>query len=171
MILYTATISTPLGNMVAITDEQQVYLLEFADCQNLPRKKARVLSETSNRMQEDFSPPIQSLQQELNAYFSGTLRQFHTPLCIIGTEFQKNAWAALRQIPYGHVISYANQAIAAGNSRAVRAVASTNGANRLSIMVPCHRVLRTGGALGGYTSGCARKQWLINHEQKVLQNG
>lgn len=82
-----------------------------------------------------------------------------------GTPFQRRVWAALRTIPPGRTMSYAELAAAVGQPGAVRAVGNANGRNPVPLVVPCHRVVRSGGALGGYAGGVARKQWLLDHER------
>ena len=81
-----------------------------------------------------------------------------------GTPFQRQVWAALRTIPVGETWSYADLARAVGNAGAMRAVGSANGANPVSVVIPCHRVVRSDGALGGYGGGLPRKAWLLAHE-------
>jgi methylated-DNA-[protein]-cysteine S-methyltransferase len=102
--------------------------------------------------------------RELRQYFAGTRRRFTVPLDLVGTPFQERAWAAMRKIPYGRTISYAQQARSMRTPRAVRAVGSANGANPIPIIVPCHRVIASDGSLGGYALGLRMKQWLLAHE-------
>jgi methylated-DNA-[protein]-cysteine S-methyltransferase len=102
--------------------------------------------------------------RELRQYFAGTRRCFTVPLDLVGTPFQERAWAAMRKIPYGRTISYAQQARSMRTPRAVRAVGSANGANPIPIIVPCHRVIASDGSLGGYALGLRMKQWLLAHE-------
>lgn len=108
---------------------------------------------------------LQSVEGELAAYFEGTLHSFETPFSISGSVFQKAAWEALLQVSYGLTKSYAEQATMIGNPMAVRAVANANGANRLAIIIPCHRIIGSHGGLGGYGSGLERKKWLLEHER------
>jgi len=108
-------------------------------------------------------------QQELRDYFAGTLRQFKTPLTLIGTPFQQAVWAAVQQIPYGKTCSYADIARAIGRPKAVRAVGTAIGANPVWLIVPCHRVIQSNGGLGGYAGGIERKKWLLEHEEKWLE--
>lgn len=100
-------------------------------------------------------------------YFDGTIDALdQIPVGEVGgSPFQRRVWAALRTIPPGQPISYADLATAVGQPGAVRAVGNANGRNPVPIVVPCHRVVRTGGALGGYGGGVARKQWLLDHEK------
>ncbi len=112
------------------------------------------------------SKPISSIEKELSQYFDGTLREFKTPLCLLGSPFQKQVWEELKKIPSGQTRSYLELAASIGKPSAVRAVAQANGANQLSIIIPCHRVINTNGELGGYGGGLTRKKWLIEHERK-----
>jgi methylated-DNA-[protein]-cysteine S-methyltransferase len=102
--------------------------------------------------------------RELREYFAGKRTTFTVVLDLDGTPFQQRAWAAMRKIPYGRTISYAQQARSMRTPRAVRAVGSANGANPIPIIVPCHRVIASDGSLGGYALGLTMKQWLLAHE-------
>jgi len=107
---------------------------------------------------------IDQLFGELEEYFAGTRRNFEIPLVVRGSPFELAVWNALRDIPYGETCSYADVARTIGNPRAVRAVGSANGRNRLPIIIPCHRVVNTGGKLGGYGGGLWRKVRLLEIE-------
>lgn len=102
---------------------------------------------------------------QLTAYFEGELQDFDLPLAGAGTTFQKAVWQALREIPYGKTESYGELARRLGNANASRAVGMANGRNPIGIIVPCHRVIGTNGALTGYAGGIERKQWLLAHER------
>jgi methylated-DNA-[protein]-cysteine S-methyltransferase len=101
---------------------------------------------------------------QLEAYFTGRLRAFDLPLAPNGTDFQRRVWSALREIPFGTTISYAELARRVSNAAAVRAVGAANGRNPIPIIVPCHRVIGTNGSLTGFGGGLHRKQWLLRHE-------
>ena len=88
------------------------------------------------------------------------------PLHAPGTDFQQRVWAQLREIPFGEIRSYGELAAAMGEPKAVRAVGTANGMNRIAIMIPCHRVIGADGALTGYGGGLWRKDWLLKHEQE-----
>jgi methylated-DNA-[protein]-cysteine S-methyltransferase len=103
---------------------------------------------------------------ELDAYFAGESRVFHSPIRTRGTEFQKRVWEALRKIPRGETMSYGELARRIGSPRAVRAVGAAVGRNPVSVIIPCHRVVGSNGALTGYAGGVKRKQWLLDHEQR-----
>jgi methylated-DNA-[protein]-cysteine S-methyltransferase len=104
--------------------------------------------------------------RELDAYFAGTLERFTIPLAPVGTPFQRAVWAALVAIPYGAVTTYAALAASIGRPTAIRAVGAANGANPLSVIVPCHRVVGSDGSLTGYGGGLPAKRWLLDHEAR-----
>lgn len=106
---------------------------------------------------------------QLNEYFEGTRKEFQLDLTAEGTDFQKQVWHALQQIPYGKTISYLQLAKSLGDIKAIRAVAAANGKNPLWIVVPCHRVIGSDGSLTGYAGGLHRKQWLLEHESPFKQ--
>ncbi len=106
-------------------------------------------------------PVLRSAADQLDAYFAGRLTRFDLPLDLCGTPFQLGVWDALREIPFGMPSTYLQQAQLANKPRAVRAVGSAIGRNPICIVVPCHRVLRTGGALAGYAGGLERKRYLL----------
>jgi methylated-DNA-[protein]-cysteine S-methyltransferase len=108
---------------------------------------------------------LHAVTRQLDEYFAGTRRQFDLPLRPAGTPFQLEVWGALLTIPYGETASYAEIARRIGRPRAVRAVGAANGANPLSIIVPCHRVIGSHGDLVGYGGGLPLKRWLLAHER------
>jgi AraC family transcriptional regulator of adaptative response/methylated-DNA-[protein]-cysteine methyltransferase len=152
--------------MVAISDDVGLYLLEFVDRRGLEREVEKLRRTTGAAILPGTTDPIQSITGELQAYFAGTLRAFQTPLHLLGSPFQRLVWEELMRIPYGQTRSYASQAAAMGKASAYRAVANANGANQLAIVIPCHRIINSNGDVGGYGGGVARKQWLIEHEQR-----
>jgi len=166
--LKTSWLDTPLGSMVAIASDDALYLLEFVDCRGLEREVERLRQRTKLAIIPGTTAPIVSIEQELKAWFDGTLRVFKTPLFLLGSSFQQSVWEALCRIPYGETRSYLEQAVAIERPSACRAVANANGANQLAIIIPCHRIINSNGGLGGYGGGIARKQWLIDHEKQHL---
>jgi methylated-DNA-[protein]-cysteine S-methyltransferase len=112
--------------------------------------------------------PFRGAIEQLDAYFAGERSTFELPLQMAGTPFQRLAWYALLSIPYGTTISYAEQARRMGRAGASRAVGAANGRNPIAIIVPCHRVIGSGGTLTGYGGGLPLKQWLLDHESEVL---
>lgn len=169
-ILKAAWIDTLLGPMIAIADEHQLYLLEFVDRRGLETELERLSEKIGSPFIPGHTGVIQSIETELEQYFSGTLDAFKTPLGLQGTPFQISVWHALQGIPMGQTCSYSDIAAVIGKPKSVRAVARANGANQLAIVVPCHRVIAADGTLAGYGGGIARKQWLIDHEKKGAKN-
>lgn len=158
---------TPLGQMLAVFSEAGLCLLEF------PERKAveaelRALQKAHQAQQARFvwrnTARSQTLQHELDQYFAGRLQTFATPLAPLGTPFQQAVWRELQTIPYGETRSYKEQAARIGKPQAMRAVAAANGQNRISILIPCHRVIGSDGSLTGYGGGLARKQALLDLE-------
>ncbi len=165
LILKASWIDTKLGPMIAIADDVGLYLLEFTDRRGLEKEIEKLRERKGAAIIPGATVPISMIEKELELYFSGNLKQFKTPLHLLGSEFQKKAWKALIQIPYGQTKSYLEQAKITGNDKAFRAVANANGANQLAIIIPCHRIINSNGDLGGYGGGIVRKQWLIDHER------
>lgn len=156
-------LETPLGQMVACEAFGKLCALEFVedDVMNivLPISKLLKLSP-----QEQSSDVLMQTQQELMEYFANQRKIFTVELLMIGTPFQKNVWEILLTIPYGRTLTYKEESIQYGNEKAIRAVSSANGKNKIAIIVPCHRVIGSDGSLVGYAGGLHRKQYLLNLE-------
>lgn len=105
--------------------------------------------------------PLESAVRQLEEYFAGRRRSFDLPISLSGTDFQREVWESLAEIPYGSVISYAELATMVGRPSAFRAVGQANGANPIPIVLPCHRVVASGGGIGGYGGGLAMKRRLL----------
>ncbi|WP_029332433.1 bifunctional transcriptional activator/DNA repair enzyme AdaA [Exiguobacterium oxidotolerans] len=159
-------LDTPLGPMLAIADDTALHLLEFVDRRGLEREIERLRLAARAVIVPGESIIFEQIKQELADYFEGKLNQFATPRKLYGTPFQRLVWAELERIPSGETISYQELAIRIGNPLAVRAVARANGANQLALVIPCHRVIRTNGDLGGYAGGLARKATLLETERR-----
>lgn len=167
-ILEAAWFDTKLGPMIAIADEESLYLLEFGDRDGLERQIERLRSKTKTAIIPGHTSPIDKVEAELHQYFAGNLQVFKTPITQIGTPFQRLVWDELKRIPFGETRSYSELAAAVEKSSAVRAVAQANGANQFAIIIPCHRVIGAKGDYVGYGGGLSRKQWLIRHEQSCM---
>lgn len=161
-------IETPLGLMVAVFSEKGLCLLEFLDKKSLETELYELMQNFQANLVFQESRFHTLLQEQLAAYFSGRLEVFDLPLSLVGTDFQIGVWQTLLRVTYGKVLSYSEQAVMGGVSTAVRAVASANGKNKIAIVVPCHRVLRKDFSLGGYSSGVARKAFLLSLEGVTL---
>ena len=163
--LFIDWLSTPLGPMFAVCDETRLYMLEFTTRKNMDRGFEKLRKVHKRAIIPGRTAITAQIEGELQAYFEGKLTQFKTPLAPTGTEFQNQVWKALQDIPYGESCAYTDLAIAVGNEKAVRAVASSNANNGLALIIPCHRVIAKDGGLGGYAGGLDKKQWLLNHEK------
>ncbi|MCK5735853.1 MAG: methylated-DNA--[protein]-cysteine S-methyltransferase, partial [Spirochaetaceae bacterium] len=117
---------------------------------------------------EGDSPILTELEQQLDEYFSKKRTDFMIPLLTIGTDFQKSVWTALNKIKYGQTQTYSGLAEMIGKPEAVRAVGSANGANAISIIIPCHRIIGKNGSLGGYAGGLNTKRRLLELEGQPL---
>jgi AraC family transcriptional regulator of adaptative response/methylated-DNA-[protein]-cysteine methyltransferase len=156
-----AWMETPLGPMIAGATTEGICLLEFTDRRALGTE----LADFKLPLVPGDSPLLQRLGDELRAYFAGKLRKFTVPLVYPGSKFETAVWKALLDIPYGDTRSYEDIARAVGNPKAVRAVGSANGRNRIAIVIPCHRVVNKSGELGGYGGGLWRKKLLLHTEK------
>ncbi len=165
-VLKTTWLDTLLGPMLAVSDDKAIYLLEFVDRYDLEQEIEQLKTQTNSVIILGGSDPIDSIETELKYYFEGKLKEFKTPLHLLGSPFQKLAWDALIDIPYGTTISYANLATAAGMEPVCETISEVNKANKLAIVIPCHRIINGDGGLDGYACGARRKEWLINHEKK-----
>ena len=145
-----AAIATPLGAMRLVTDGRAILALEF----DAPAIAAAPLSVAAGKLAE-------AVARRLDAYFEGQRVTFDFPLAPSGTPFQQSVWRALCGIPHGETVSYAEIARRVGRPSAVRAVGAANGANPIAIVIPCHRVIGTNGALTGYGGGLDRKRALL----------
>jgi len=162
--LKTVSLETPIGPMIAIADEEALFLLEFANRKELEREIER-MKQKGFSILPGKSAPLAQIEQELWSYFEGSLQKFQTPFITLGSPFQKRVWEELQKIPHGETRSYSDIARAIGQPSACRAVARANGTNQLALMIPCHRVIQANGEIGGYAGGITRKQWLLNHEK------
>lgn len=108
---------------------------------------------------------LDEVEAQLGAYFAGERHDFDVPVRLAGTAFRQRVWAELVRIPFGETISYGELARRVGDANASRAVGAANGANPVSIIVPCHRVVNSKGELHGYGGGLERKRWLLEHER------
>jgi O-6-methylguanine DNA methyltransferase len=159
--MYSKTLQTPLGNMLAIAEENFLLMLDFVDGNYFERNRKFFHEYYINRSNKI----IDLLENELNLYFNKKLTNFSVPVKFYGTIFQNKVWKSLQQIPYGKIISYMQLSENMNITRSVRAVAAANSCNKISIVVPCHRVIRSNGNLTGYAGGYERKRYLIDLER------
>jgi AraC family transcriptional regulator of adaptative response/methylated-DNA-[protein]-cysteine methyltransferase len=158
-------IETPLGTMFACGVKEGICLLEFSDRKMLETEFKAISKALNATIVQGDNEHFPVLEQQLKEYFEGKRKTFSVMLFSPGSEFQNQVWSGLQDIPYGSTRSYKEQALFLSRPEAIRAVANANGMNRISILVPCHRVIGSDGSLTGYGGGIWRKQWLLNHEQ------
>ncbi len=166
-IINITRLETPLGPMYACGTEKGICLLDFTDRRMLETEFKELTHYLDAVILPGENTHFGLLKKELQEYFEGKLQNFTVPIHSPGTEFQNTVWNCLRKIPYGKTVSYKYQAAAIGRPEAVRAVANANGHNRISIIIPCHRVIGEDRNLTGYGGGLWRKKWLLEHEQKI----
>ena len=162
--LLSTRLDTPLGVMVAVVDDDSVRLLEFADRRALPGEITRLEPTSAGR--NEIS---EALAEEVNRYFSGASTTFAVKTVQHGTKFEESVWTVLQQISFGETRSYGDIARSIGRPEMAREVGQANGANQISIIVPCHRVIGADGSLIGYGGGLWRKKWLLEHERKLAK--
>ncbi|WP_414473558.1 bifunctional transcriptional activator/DNA repair enzyme AdaA [Microvirga sp. M2] len=165
-ILTARWLDTPIGAMLAITDDRGVHLLEFAERAALPTEIARLKSRVGP-IRFGNGPVLDELTRQIEHYFSGRSPSFDIPVVQRGSAFEESVWQALREIPTGITRSYGEIARIMGRPDAPRAVARANGANQVAIIVPCHRVIGADGSLTGYGGKLWRKKWLLEHERRM----
>ncbi len=153
--LITAYLDSPLGSIELTMQSGYLNGLNFLD----------------EPVKEAIPQPLEEAAEQLRRYFAGTLKQFNLPIRPEGTPFQLQVWEQLITIPYGEIMTYGEIAARFGMRNGARAVGLANGANPISIIVPCHRVIGAGGKLTGYGGGLWRKQWLLKLEKDHSPEG
>lgn len=168
LTLFLEHLKTPIGQMLLLTDEQgRLRVIDWVDHeQRMHELMRRQYPGATLKLLE--APQVSEAAQAVHAYFEGQLDALDTlETATGGTEFQRQVWAALRDIPIGETISYLELATRIGRPAAVRAVGLANGANPISVVVPCHRVIGRNAQLTGYGGGLPRKRWLLEHEKAI----
>jgi methylated-DNA-[protein]-cysteine S-methyltransferase len=156
--------SSPIGELLLTSDGDALTGLHMV----LHRGKSAPGPAPASRRDDSA---FRAVREQLTAYFAREMRDFELRLRMAGTPFQRRVWDELQRIPFGATCSYAELARRIGRPGASRAVGSANGRNPIAIVVPCHRVIASDGTLGGYGGGLDRKEWLLQHELAVLDNG
>jgi len=165
-VILISRLTTPLGPMFVCATDDGVCLLEFVDRRMLETEFKDLQKRLNGKIIAGENRHIKETKIEIAEYFDGERKNFDVKIYTPGTDFQNLVWKALRLIPYGETSTYQQQAKKINKPKAVRAVGSANGFNRISIIVPCHRVIGKNGKLTGYGGGIERKRWLIEHERE-----
>ena len=161
-------IETPIGTMYAAATAEGICMLEFTDRKMLETEFKDLAKSLNAIIIQGENPHFIALEKELAEYFLGKRTEFTVPLSPVGTDFQKSVWKVLMKIPYGETWNYKKQSEVLGDAKKVRAVANANGMNKISILIPCHRVIGSNGTLTGYGGGIWRKQKLLELEKAIL---
>ncbi len=165
-IVLISRLTTPLGPMFICATEKGICLLEYTNRKMLETEFQDLQKRLHAKILTGENKHISQAKMEVKEYFDGIRKNFEVELDPIGTDFQKSVWEVLRDIPYGSTTSYLNQAKTMCKEKSVRAIASANGFNKISIIIPCHRVIGSNGKLVGYGGGIERKRWLLEFERR-----
>lgn len=164
----TNTYDSPCGEITLGSYDGKLCLCDWTESRHRRTVDNRLQKLLVARYEEGLTPVIEETASQLSEYFDGVRRTFDLDLLIIGTDFQRKVWEYLTQIPYGETTSYSSLTCACANEADIRAVSNAVGANALSIIIPCHRVIGTRGKLTGYAGGLLAKQYLIDLEKTYL---
>jgi methylated-DNA-[protein]-cysteine S-methyltransferase len=154
--LYTYNFLSPIGNLAVTATKSYIVNVRF--------------QESTDSGKPEKCEVAEECVQQLSEYFIGTRRQFNIPVLTDGTDFQNKVWKYLTTIPFGKTVSYSQMAAALDNLKGIRAIGSTNGKNKILIILPCHRVIGKDGSLVGFAGELWRKKWLLEHEARVCGN-
>ena len=159
----TKQLDSPIGRLRLVATDQGLSHLLF------DQQVGEDLDSAGNAAETDNHPVLDEAATQLEEYFAGRRQEFDIPLDLSGTEFQRAAWSALANVPFGETRSYRQQAEAISRPKAVRAIGAANGQNPVPIVLPCHRIVGSDGSLTGYGGGLPIKEYLLNHEQAQSQ--
>ncbi len=166
--ILTHPFHTPFGELLLGRFNNELCLCDWRYRRMRSTIDARIQRGLQAEYAEGTSSVMEETKAQLNAYFAGERTTFDLPLRLVGTDFQQQVWKALIAVPYGTTLSYAALTTQVAEPSAIRAVASANGANALSIIVPCHRIIGSNGELTGYAGGVGVKRRLLVHEGTLL---
>jgi len=161
MTLRQSHLETPIGMLTLVASADGLREVHF-------ESEDRVVDDVEI---DDHDPVLANARQQLNEYFAGERHRFDLPLDLVGTDFQRDVWRALADVPFGKTASYGEQAEAIGRPGAFRAVGAANGKNPVPIVLPCHRIIGVNGALTGFAGGLDVKERLLAHEQSQQSLG
>lgn len=159
---------TPVGEIILGSYDNKLCMADWRYRKMRTSIDARLQKGLNTTYVEDDSIVLKLAREQLDAYFQGRCQIFDVPLLMVGTQFQKSVWQGLTKIPFGTTASYLDLAKSINNEKAIRAVASANGANAISIFIPCHRIIGSDGSLVGYAGGLDVKKKLLEIENNLL---
>ncbi|MFM7599719.1 MAG: methylated-DNA--[protein]-cysteine S-methyltransferase [Pseudanabaena sp.] len=156
---------TKIGELILGSFDGSLCLLDFRYRKMRTTVDNRIKKGLKAEFVEQDDEILNKAKEQFDEYLIGNRREFDIPLLMVGTDFQKSVWNALLKVPYGSTSTYLQLAKNINNEKAVRAVASANGANSMALIIPCHRIIESNGDLGGYGGGVALKNRLLKLEQ------
>ena len=159
---------TSVGELLLGSFEDKLCLLDYRYRKMRNAVDKRIQTAAKANYVEQSDEVIETAKQQIDEYLTGNRTTFDIPLIMFGTVFQKRVWKALIEVPYGATSSYLQLAKSINNEKAVRAVATANGANAMSIIIPCHRIIGSDGSLVGYAGGLPAKKRLLSLENSPL---
>ena len=161
---------SPCGRLVLASFADRLCLCDWSDNPFAERNRRRIEKYLKATSKTETTSVLEETKRQLDEYFAGKRKAFDIQLCLVGTDFQHKVWNALRSIPYGSTKSYKDIAQCIGKPKAVRAVAGAVGANAISILIPCHRVIGSNHSLTGYAGGLEAKRGLLGMETQERKN-
>jgi len=168
--IYIDYFKTPIGDLIIGSYEEELCLCDWRYRKMRYSIDEKIQTALKANYVEKKSSIIEETKRQLYQYIDQNRSDFDIPLCFIGTDFQKKVWNALLKIPYGKTMTYSALAKQLGNIKAIRAVATANGANPISIIVPCHRIIGSDGSMVGYAGGMEIKKKLLQLEKALPEN-
>jgi len=168
-VIKTTYYNSPVGELILGSFQQQLCLCDWRYRRMRDSVDRRIQQHLSTSYEQQTCSIVQETIRQLNAYFSKGLTTFDLPLLLVGTDFQKSVWQELLKVSYGKTATYLGLSKQLNNEKAIRAVASANGANAISIIVPCHRIIGSDGSLVGYAGGLPAKKQLLRIEGRNEQ--
>jgi AraC family transcriptional regulator, regulatory protein of adaptative response / methylated-DNA-[protein]-cysteine methyltransferase len=162
--MYYSLIHTTLGNLISCSSDNGIVMVLFEE--EAQEYIGKYISIRNNILIQSKNVFLEELESQFKEFFAGKRKSFNVQFDLsLGSDFQKNVWEIVQNIPYGRTRSYGDIAIEMGGKNYTRAVANANAKNDLLLIIPCHRVIGTGNKLTGYRGGIERKKWLLNFEQ------
>jgi methylated-DNA-[protein]-cysteine S-methyltransferase len=162
--IYIQYYKTKIGELILGSFEDKLCMLDFRYRRMRSTVDKRIKAGLNAEFIEKNDEILETTKKQLDEYLSGKRKDFDIPIVMVGTDFQKQVWQELMNVKYGETASYLDLAKKIDNEKAVRAVASANGANSLGIIIPCHRIIESNGGLGGYGGGLPVKKRLLKIE-------
>ena len=159
---------SPIGELLLGSYDGKLCLADMKYRKMRTTIDTRIQKGLNATYREESSEVIEETIKQMQEYFAGERKEFDIPLLLVGSDFQKSVWKGLMQIPYGSTASYLELSKNIGNEKAVRAVASANGANAIAILIPCHRIIGSDGKLVGYAGGLPAKKMLLELENNLF---